>query len=176
MEYDIAFVGNTYGDHPLYAERRRLLALLSERYKVRVEQGVYFRNMADVYASARVVFNRSACGDLNMRVFEAMCAGRPLVTDAVPGLLDLFEDCKHLFVYRNDDELSRIATPLNEFTWCERDDGDCENCACYCDCPESADGILLMELGWIGEAGREEVLAHHTYLHRVQTILQAVGL
>lgn len=149
VEYDIAFVGNTYGDHPLYAERRRLLALLSERYKVSVESNVYFQDMADVYASARVAFNRSACGDLNMRVFETMCSGTPLVTDGVPGLQDAFGLDTWLPYYHSDNELlDLMAELLSDPTWARE----------------------------IGARARTDVLAHHTYLHRVQTILQAVGL
>jgi SAM-dependent methyltransferase len=149
VTHDIAFVGNVYGDHPMYAERRRLLALLAEKYDVRVESGVYFRDMADVYASARVAFNRSAAGDLNMRVFEAMCAGRPLVTDEVPGL----DDCLGLngwaLHYRNDDEILDLMEELmSDAAWAED----------------------------IGAHGRNQVIESHTYLHRVQTILQAVGL
>jgi len=85
-EYDVAFVGHCYGDSPLYADRRRTLAELQKRYRCNFVEGVYFKDMADVYASARVAFNKSVMGELNMRVFEAACSGRPVVTDAVEGL------------------------------------------------------------------------------------------
>lgn len=150
-EYDVAFVGNTYGGSPMYAGRRRLLALLRERYKLRVESGLYFTDMANVYASARVAFNVSTAGDLNMRVFEAMCSGTPLVTDWAPGsgLLDLFGYLRHLLVYYdgNDESLcTQIGLMLH---------GQ--------DAPRE-----------IGAAGRAEVIAHHTYAHRAAQMLAAL--
>jgi hypothetical protein len=148
-EYDIAFVGNTYGDAPMYAERRRLLALLSERYKVRVESGVYFEDMANVYASARVAFNISTGGDLNMRVFEAMCSGTPLVTDWnwESGITELFADCQHVRMYNTDEGL------LSE-----------------------VDYLLAhpVEAMQTSAAGRAEVIAHHTYAHRAAQMLAAL--
>jgi len=82
--------------------------MLAGRYKCQFVSGVYFEDMANVYANARVVFNRSAHGDLNMRVFEAMCSGRPLVTDTITGagfeeLLGSAWWC--VADYQNDDEM-----------------------------------------------------------------------
>ena len=148
-EYDVAFVGNTYPGVPMYAERRRLLAMLSERYKVRVEAGVYFEDMANVYTSARVAFNVSTAGDLNMRVFEAMCAGVPLVADGAEGLRDhgLWGDKRYVLIYESDAYLCSLIDTL----------------------------LAKPDLGMeIGAAGRAEVLARHTYAHRAVQMLAAL--
>ena len=149
--YDVAFVGNTYGGAPMYAERRRLLATLRERYKLRAESGMYFEGMANVYASARVAFNVSTGGDLNMRVFEAMCSGTPLVTDTAPGsgLLDLFGYLEHLLVYF--DNSPRCLWEQIDILLSSRDAAN-----------------------RIAAAGRAEVVAHHTYAHRAAQMLAAL--
>jgi len=150
-EYDVAFVGNVYPGVALYEPRREALQMLAGRYKCQFVSDVYFEDMANVYANARIVFNRSAHGDLNMRVFEAMCSGRPLLTDAIPdsGILDMFEPYGHLMFYDDIDDLRfAAATLINGPSTARR----------------------------IGEAGRAAVLAEHTYIHRAQQMLAAVGL
>ncbi len=146
--YDVAFVGNIYGDDAVYAERRRLLKLLQQRYNCAFVSNAYFEDMANVYASARVVFNRSAHGDLNMRVFEAMCSGRPLVTDSIANIGDVFEPTQ-LVTYGNDRALLEAIDTLLAFE-------------------DTAERT--------GARGRTEVIAHHTYVHRAQQMLAAVGL
>jgi O-antigen biosynthesis protein len=109
-----------------------------------VYEGVYLHDMANAMATGRVAFNMSTLGDFNMRVFEAMCSGRPLVTDVVQGLDDLFADGKHLLTYTTGREL------------CAGIDYLLAN-------PERADEI--------GRAGRDEVLRAHTYVHRAEAML-----
>jgi glycosyltransferase involved in cell wall biosynthesis len=152
-EYDVAFVGNTYGDAPAYRTRRHILHELENRYRCNFQEYVYFKDMANVYASARVALNISTGGDLNMRVFEAMCAGRPLLTDDVPGLSELFRrpgaEVRTCIPYSGQDDLfarldSILASPQE---WCYRD---------------------------IGVAGRAEVIAQHTYAHRAARMLEGL--
>lgn len=152
-EYDVAFVGNTYGDAPMYAERRRLLALLQERHKCNFQSGAYFEDMANAYASARVAFNVSTGGDLNMRVFEAMCSGRPLVTDAIweSGIRELFG---HPWRYTTD---AMFYKDDKDLLW--------------------AIDLLLEDSGLakiMGESSCAEVIAHHTYAHRAAQMLAAL--
>ena len=150
-EHDVVFCGHTYPGSPLYERRRRLLDMLGERYDLGVYEGAYLRDMAIAHAKGRVVFNVSTCGDLNMRVFEGLCSGRPLVTDWVPGagLDTLFEPYKHLMLYEDAEQL-----------------------------PYTIDA-LLSDAGMresIGTVGRAEVLARHTYRHRAQQMLEVMGL
>jgi len=148
-EYDVAFVGNVYPEVALYEPRREALQMLAGRYKCNFVSGVYFEDMARVYANARVVFNRSARGDLNMRVFEAMCSGRPLVTDYTHdnGILDMFEHDVDLVLYENTNDMLVAIRDILELPW----------------------------MYDIGAAGRASVLAKHTYIHRAQQMLAEVG-
>lgn len=150
-EHDVVFCGHLYEGCQLYEHRRQLLALLGERYDLGVYEGVYLKDMAATMAKGRVAFNVSTHGDLNMRVFEALCAGRPLITDWVPeaNMGSLFEPWVDLLIYRGPVEL------LGRIDWL------LEN-------PEPARKIA--------EHGRATVLASHTYKHRAARMLEVMGL
>jgi len=147
--YDISFVGAA--SMPVHRERARLLHLLAEHYSInaleRVHGDAYCRHVCE----GRLTFNHSAIEDLNMRIFETLAMERPLLTNrasAHNGLLDLFEDGKHLIVYESEDELvGKVRRYL--------DDEPARNA--------------------IAQQGREEVLARHTYDHRVREIFDAVS-
>jgi hypothetical protein len=63
---------------------------------------------AALYARAKLVFNRHCANDLNFRVFEAMAAGRVVLTDAQwNGQYDLLEDGKHYVLYKDERDLER---------------------------------------------------------------------
>lgn len=146
---DIAFVGSIAAG--IHDERIRLLDALSRRFTVQAQKNVHGDAMCRALCAGRLVFNHCAVFDLNMRVFEALAMGQPLLTNrdaARNGLLDLFEDGAHLLVY--DDAESLIAI---------------------------ADRYLRDEAARlaVGEAGRREVLAKHTYRHRVQEIFNIIG-
>lgn len=141
---DIAFVGNTLG-----GERARLLKALEDRYPNSRFCRAIFDEMAAVYSAARVGFNCSILDDLNMRLFEIPAHGTPLITNQISdnGLAELFEPGKHLLTYSTDDELfAAIERLLNDDDLRSR----------------------------IGAAGREHVVRHHTYRHRMQQILDEV--
>ncbi|MGE0761440.1 MAG: glycosyltransferase, partial [Pirellulaceae bacterium] len=110
----------------------------------------YFQDMAAAYSAARIVFNRSLANDVNMRVFEALCSGSLLITNDLSdnGLADLFEDGTHLVTYGNAAEL------LDRVRWHLEHEQEREQ---------------------IAAAGRCEVLARHTYRHRMETLLQAAA-
>ncbi len=148
---DVVFVGHLYGSHPWYQRRRDLLEELAKRYDLVVYEGAYGQDMAAAHARGRVVFNVSTAGDLNMRVFEGLCSGRPLVTDAVPGagLSDLFTSGLQLFAYHDDAEAF----------------GQIDRLLSY---PSTA---RLM-----GASGRKAVLAGHAYEHRARKMLEVMGL
>ena len=101
--YDIAYVGSPRNDA---GERRRgLLKAIAERFPKHKIGQFWPDDMARDYAQSRIVFNACVNRDVNMRVFEAMASGALLITDEADGLEDLFEDGKHLVIYRKDDEL-----------------------------------------------------------------------
>lgn len=145
--FDIVFVGQTL--RQWHADRVRLLErLIAAGFDVHVTTKI-LEEMALAFARGRIIFNRSLAGDLNMRVFEAMAAGRMLLTDRLApesGLDQLFRDRAHLVCYE-EDTLEILARH-------------------YLDHPD--------ERRAIAEAGRAEVLRAHTYRHRVAELLHVV--
>jgi hypothetical protein len=134
----------------VHRERRRLLDALARQFSVLAREGAFGDALCDLSARGRLVFNHAAVQELNMRVFETLAMGRPLLTNAesaVNGLLDLFEDGRHLLVYHSEQELLDKARRYLA-------DEDARQA--------------------IANAGRAEVLAKHTYVHRVETLLDTV--
>jgi 2-polyprenyl-3-methyl-5-hydroxy-6-metoxy-1,4-benzoquinol methylase len=146
-QFNVAFVGNA-----LPGRRTTLLRRIDERFRpVFIGNGVYFQQMAAGYSAAWIVFNCCINFDLNMRVFEGLASGSLVFTNALPGngQDELFTDGKHLATYGTDDDeaMEKLAYYLDDKEACER----------------------------IGAAGRAEVLAKHTYAHRVHEILALVA-
>lgn len=107
-----------------------------------------FEDAARKFCMSKIVLNISIGDDLNMRLFESMATGSFLLTNWLPTLGDLFEDGKHLVTYKTLDELVEKAK-----YYLEHDE----------------------EREKIAKAGQEEVLAKHTYSHRIQTILDVIN-
>ena len=148
-ERDVCFVGNLF-DGP----RTNLVRLLQQYFPGMYIGNAYFEEMARIYSASRIVFNRSLADDLNMRVFEALASGSMLATNELTdgslgdnGQGELFRDGVHLMTYRDGDELR------DKMRYYIRHED-------------------LRE--WIAAAGRAEVLAKHTYDHRVAEMLGAV--
>lgn len=142
--YDVAFVGHVAPDN---RRRAHLLSLLEKRYRMNDYRKFYSpQETARVYASSKIVFNVSAYGDLNMRVFEALSCGRLLMTDAIDnGLGTLFRDKEHLILYRDEDELAKLVD------YYLAHDGERE---------------AIARRGW------ELVRAEHTYAHRMRQVFE----
>lgn len=142
--YDVGFVGNL-----LPGERTELLQIIRQRFPNSFVGQRYFEDMASIYSSSRIVFNRSVSNDVNMRVFEALCSGSLLLTNDLSsnGQGELFRDGDHLITYRNREDL------LNKLEY-------------YLQNEHQREQIAL--------AGRAEVLARHTYRHRMEAILETV--
>lgn len=142
--YDWCFVG-----HRSPGPRTELLTLLEERFPNGFVGQAYGDEMARLFASSRVVFNRSVRNDVNMRVFEALACGSLLVTNhlASNGLAELLRAGEHYLSYRDADELcAQVAWALGHPAERER----------------------------IAAAGRSHVLARHTYRDRMERLLGAV--
>ncbi len=146
--YDIAFVGALTSD--VHIKRAYLLGKLKERFNVNIQTGVHGEAMCRTFHEGRIAFNHCDINDINMRVFEVMAMGCPLLTNRTPertGLFDLFEEGKHMLVYDDaDDLLHKVKQYLGDKETCMR----------------------------VAKAGRDEVLAKHTYAHRVERILSVV--
>ncbi len=143
--FDLSFVGNVFP-----GERERLINLLRDRFPNSFVGQKYFTEMAEIYSASRIVFNRSLLDDINMRVFEGLCSGSLLVTNDLSenGLDELFQDGVHLATYQSDEELlAKVARYLKHNEVREA----------------------------IAATGREEVVARHTYRHRMEHILDIVA-
>jgi hypothetical protein len=145
-QHDLVFVGGT--SEPVHWQRAPLLHALQSHFDVLALERIYGAAMTEAYARGRAAFNHSAVHDVNMRIFEALAMGRPLLTNSASisnGLLDLFDDGRHLLVYEDETDLVRKTSQL------------------------LGDDALLRRLG---DEGRTEVLNRHTYAHRIATILE----
>ncbi len=123
---------------------------LHKKFNLKVFNNVYGEEMAKIYSQAKIVFNKSAAGELNMRVFETLSCGSLLITDRLKpevGLEEIFQDKKHLVLYNNENDLlEKIDYYLKHET--EREE--------------------------IAFCGHKEVLEKHTYEHRIKKMLEAI--
>jgi spore maturation protein CgeB len=106
-----------------------------------------FQEAAQKFCKSKIVLNIAMKEDLNMRCLEAMGSGSFLLTDYVPYIEELFEDGKHLVLYRSLDEA------VDKAKYYLKHDSEREK---------------------IAQAGFEEVMAKHTIDHRVNRMLEAV--
>ena len=150
--YDGAFVG--------YLKDQNRLAViqgLASEYNLNIKSKVFYEDAAAVYHSAKVGVNvpafykhpRNIDYDINMRTFEVMASGVPLVTAYNPALADLgIHSGVNCLTYDNPDELHHILK------WVIDDDQLLEDIAIN---------------GW------ELVQRRHTYKHRAEQVLEWVA-
>ncbi len=141
--YDIGFIGHVSKDN---VKRKRLLSLLSQHYHINDYRRFYSPSeTSKMYSSAKIIFNCSARGDLNMRVFEALSCGRLLLTDSIAnGLEELFQNRRHLVVFHDEKELLKLVD-----YYLSKDD--------------EREGIAL--------CGSNLVTSQHTYDHRMKKVM-----
>ena len=141
--YDVGFIGN-----PSYPERSALLNQIESKYKLLKTTSKPGEEYSRLLSRCKLLFNRSLANDMNMRVFEAMSVGRPLLSDVVSGQDDLFNPDEHYISYENWNDLDgKIEWLLTQPEYCEK----------------------------IGNAGAAYIRAEHTYRHRLEKILQVCG-
>lgn len=135
-KFGATFVGTL--NPKLNATRVSFFDALGKLIPMHITTGYY----PDIFPFAEIVVNQTVKGDLNFRVFEAMMCGALLLTEKTEnGLLELFQDGHHLVTY----------TPRDAHDAAEKVRALTEN---------------KPRMRAIAEAGREEVLAKHTTLHR----------
>jgi len=145
-KFDISFAGSVASG--IHDTRARLLEVLASRFNVHCVANVYGEDYCKALCAGALTFNHAAVKDVNMRVFEAMSMGVPLLTNRdadFNGLFDLFDADKHLIAYDSEADLL-------------------DKCDYYLKHPEAARVIA--------EAAFAEVRANHTYGHRVREILR----
>jgi len=96
-------------------------------------------------SQSRLILNESIQDDLNMRVFEALACRKLLLTEDVPAIHDHFKDGEHLVTFKTIDQAVELAKEL------------------------LADPVKRNR---IAEAGYQEFLSKHTYMHRAKEILK----
>ena len=144
---DVGWVGRTTGAP--YATRQRVLPQLAQEFRMNEWTKHYLEpEIAEVYLHAKIVVNISRDDypqDANPRVFEAMAAGTLLLTSLPTNLTELgFVEGEHFIGYHNEAE---IIPTVRRFL---ADESGRER---------------------IAAAGRELVLARHTYDARVKSLL-----
>ena len=146
--HDFAFAGMTV--YVVNRQRMARLLRLEEEFTVRIEGALGGDDYCRALAAGRAVFNSSVAQDVNMRVFEAMAVGRPLLTNrdaAANGLCKLFTEGEHFLGYDDEDLMAQARRLMED------------------------DGLRAR----LAKAARSEVLAKHTYRHRVERMLEVVG-
>lgn len=108
-----------------------------------------FEDAARKYAESKIVFNIAMKDDVNMRCFEAMASGSMLLTDRISSIDELFTDGKHCVMYDSLDDMA-------------------EKAKYYIANDEERERIAL--------AGYNEVIAKHTIDHRIDKILETIGV
>ena len=146
-EYDWAFIGHLAN----YPDREDFCNKLSAAFPNCTAGRAFFEDANAIANSARIAVNHTMTDySTNMRVFEMMCTGRPLLTRHTNDLKDMgFVDGEDLITFKTFDE---CADKMKH----------------YLAHPDEAEKI--------GARGRERILAEHTYLHRAIAILQECGL
>ncbi len=138
-KYDVCFVGHINSGNRIDALDRLFKEFPNFYYGQK-----RFEQAAEIYGQSKIVFNISMTDDINMRTFEGMATGSLMMTNWIPTIEDLFEDGKHLVLYRSHDEM------VDKAKYYITHDAEREK---------------------IAQAGYEEVLCKHTMAHRVQAIL-----
>lgn len=141
--FDISFVG---ASNHLYRERDRLLELIKKTYpnlRLNFTSGVYLREMGEIYANSKIVFNWNYGNVLTMRLFEGMAAGAVMLTNQAHGIEMLGTNRRHYVIYRNPPDLiHKIDFYLAN--------------------------LSLSQL--VASRGYQKVLGEHTYLHRARQL------
>jgi len=144
--FDWSFIGQT---NPKYHyERVKTLKILIKNTELKKYIASSFLEDSNyIFNQSKIIFNRSLNNDINMRVFEAMGSGSLLFTDELTedtGLYELFENKKHFITYNNED-----LTDLIDF---------------YIKHEDLRENIAKNALN--------EVIEKHTYIKRVEKILE----
>lgn len=141
----LAFVGTM--DARLNSKRVEFFSALQALVPITIKQGNYW----EIFPHAEIVVNQAVLGDLNFRVFESMMCGSLLLTERISnGLLELFKEGEHLVTYTGGDVHEVVAISRK----------------------------LLgnpARMRAIARAGREEILAKHTALHRAASLHEILG-
>lgn len=140
-DFDICFVGNVNSPNRVDMLDRMFREFPNFYFGQR-----RFTEAAEKFCKSKICLNISMTDDINMRTFEIMGTGSFCLTNWIPTMEDVFEDGKHLVLYKSLDEA------VDKAKYYLAHDAEREK---------------------IALAGYEEVMAKHTIDKRVDRILQA---
>lgn len=148
--FDVGSVGRTHAK--VQSTRRRVFTMLARKFRLNEwDKPHTFEEMAKVYRRSKIVVNVPRDDfpqDANMRAFEAMAAGCLLISRIPSELTAIgFQKGTHFVAYRDEGEIMDLV------------------------------GHYLAheaERERIAGAGREKVLAEHTYDHRADLLLREI--
>lgn len=102
-DIDVAFVGNlNHTAHSVRARYLERLGRLSGRYRIVIATQIYSEDYGRLLSRARIVFNHSIRGELNLRVFETMaCGSLALLEEENLEVRDWFEPGRELVLYNH---------------------------------------------------------------------------
>jgi hypothetical protein len=148
---DLGWVGRTEGAP--FATRKRVLPILAREFRMNDWGTLYtLEDAAGIYRKSKIVLNISRDDypqDANMRVFEAMAAGAHLITGVPTNLGALgFTEGEHFVGYESEGDIAKLIQE------------------CLNDEPRRLR---------IATAGRQLVLAHHTYDARVESLVKFIS-
>jgi len=120
-DIDVLFVGSMNPD--VQTERMPWLgrlARLSDRHRIVLASGIYGDAYAALLNRARIVWNRSIRGELNMRAYEAPACGAVLFLERENlEVRQLFTDGESCVLYGADDLEQRLAACLDDRERCD---------------------------------------------------------
>lgn len=153
--YDVGFVGFIRDEG-----RMRVLADVARHFKLHTAQGVFGDDAVSVYWQSRVGLNvptgygnADDYDSANMRCFEILATGTPLITPFEPYLIELgLIDMDNCCLYRNPDDLIERIDLLSTSTWDV--------------------GYGSKNTSGMGARGAELAQSRHTYAHRAQQVLE----
>lgn len=126
-----------------YGEAKPLAGYLRQR-------DIYLKERAKLYSSSKLVVNTlhpTEANSMNVRLFEAVCSGTPVITEYRPALEDLFVIGKEVLAFRTYKDLKELVDY-------------------YLFHPEEAETI--------GHCGATRALQDHTYRNRIQKIIDTI--
>jgi len=145
-DIDVAQIGTISGWDR--RQRRRIVSLLAQRYRINEQRPYSMEEIPGVYSRAKIVLDTPVAGDLNLRFFEALSCGSLLLTRRLDnGQADLLQENVHYVAYGDEKELL-----------------------------EKVDYYLrnVEERRRIALAGHAEALRRHNLEQRVKAVLESV--
>jgi len=147
-EYAVSFIG-THGWS--YESRDSDLAAITARFGEKHQLSLYSSHltgprMADIYNESKMVYNQSPphFAHFNMRLLEGIGCGAMVLSNYNANQDLVFEADQHYIVFKDqEDMLDKAAYYLEHLDQAQR----------------------------IADQGREHLMAHHTYRHRVDQLL-----